>query len=197
MKKCLIASSVALLAACSSSPKVNTENLSGNWVCKMEYHHIDTATLDFYRMNTDGTFTNQGYISTPIKQSLFRYSTQQRGQWQVKGDKLVYTIQQNQVERHHKPKMAALLQSKKKADQDIIKLEAGIFAVFSKNSTPETIELTVSDLKPHSYKVTQIMSPNEIYVGHCLSEAEMKNRLNALTPNANQVADNMLSESFK
>lgn len=141
----------------------------------MEYNNIDTSTLDFYRMNTDGTFANQGYIFTPIKQSLFRYKTQQSGQWQVKGDKLTYTIQKSRVERHHKPKIAELLKSKKKADQDLIKLEAGTFAALSGGTTPETIELTVSDMKKNSYKVTQVMSPNEIYVGHCLSEAEVKN----------------------
>ncbi len=116
MRKVFLMGSLVLLTSCSSiiAPKLTSENLVGEWYCKMDYTSSLIRVYDYYTLNLDGSFTNKSTVLMPtVPPTLFRYKVEQSGHWKLSGDKLHYDLDKSHVSRSHNPQMQELLKSKK------------------------------------------------------------------------------------
>ncbi len=178
MRKVFLMGSLVLLTSCSSiiAPKLTSENLVGEWYCKMDYTSSLIRVYDYYTLNLDGSFTNKSTVLMPtVPPTLFRYKVEQSGHWKLSGDKLHYDLDKSHVSRSHNPQMQELLKTKK--EKVVNEYEEKLFKrIVDSSNVDHDINLIISNFNKNKFTITQKFT-NSTYVGECISKEKFKENI--------------------
>lgn len=175
----LLVSLASLVLTACSAPKqesvITKQGLYGDWICRMDYEDIDIVSHDAITLKPNGEFIDNNDMLYPIDKPFFSYQIFSYGKWDLKGDQLTYTIENQKVSREKNAEFLKRLKAKSKTKQDkdlfakASKVENNLFELLNKqDNKPDVIELDIIGAANGTFAVHQKIG-DTVYKGVCVT----------------------------
>ncbi|WP_150539235.1 hypothetical protein [Actinobacillus vicugnae] len=172
MKKIVLATTVALLSACTTyttstapaaSREATSESFIGEWECRMDGGSI--ATSNRVQLTADGQATYFGKMVLPNDNPIFGYDINRTGTWSYANHTLTYKFTQGSVMRAHTDE----IQQSLKVDNALNSSEKQYYSALNKQMTKASnpINLAVSNFAQNAFTIQQKVG-NTARTGHCV-----------------------------